>query len=194
MDSREIENSLRGRLGPNIHYKGIFTSDMLPIIRYNTKPVIIIANTLNSRADVSTLGHWVAFYISFNPKPYLLFFDSYGFNPHFYSSDFSRWLEFYSNFQTQEFGQQIQPDTSIKCGLYVIHFTHYISYFGVEKYKFFFSHKFSNRKLVQNDRVVCTYFFTRVMKKNTCSQWKSRKRRNMNAITYKDCLRYKRYV
>ena len=194
MDTREIENVLRGRLGPYIHYKGVYTSDHLPHITYSYKPVILIANTLNSRIDVSIIGHWVAFYISYYPKPYLLFFDSYGFPPHFYSKDFSQWLEFYSSFQIQEFGQQIQPDHSHKCGLYVTHFTHYISHFGLEKYKYFFKNNFSTRKLILNDKLVTSYFFNRIVKKKNCSQWKTVNRRDNNkrAITFKECLFYKK--
>ena len=193
MDTREIENSLRGRLGPYIHYRGVYTSDNLPVIEYNVKPIILIANTLNSRADISTVGHWVAFYISFYPRKYLLFFDSYGFKPRFYSRDFSQWIEVYSrkNFQIQEFGRQIQPDTSQKCGLYVIHFIHYISHFGLEKYKFFFRHTFSTKKLPPNDKVVTSYFFNRIVKKNLCSQWK-KNTGDKHAITYKECLKYRR--
>ena len=190
MDTGQLENALRGRLGPHISYKGVYNSDNLPIIKYNFKPVVIIANTLNSQADVSIIGHWVAFYISFYPKPYLLFFDSYGFKPHSYTTNFSSWLENYSNFQIQEFGKQIQPDTSNKCGLYVIHFTHYISHFGLEKYKFFFKHKFSIRKLILNDKIVTSYFFSRIWKTSSCLQWKMKKRPDKNAITYKQCLSY----
>ena len=192
MDTREIENSLRGRLEPYIHYKGVFTSDTLPYIKFNIKPIILIANTLNSRTDVSIVGHWVGFYISFYPKKYLLFFDSYGFSPYFYSRDFSQWLEYYSkDFQIQQFGQQVQPDTSQKCGLYVVHFTHYISYFGLEKYKSFYQCNFSSRKLTSNDRIVTRYYFTRIMKKNSCSQWK-KNIGNKHAVTYKKCLKYQR--
>ena len=194
MDTREIENALRGRLGPYIHYKGVFTSDHLPHVTYSYKPIIIIANTLNSRVDVKVVGHWVAFYISFYPKQHLLFFDSYGFPPHFYSKYFSRWLEFYSSFQIQEFGQQIQPDDSQKCGLYVIQFTHFVSHYGLEKYKCFFKNKFSTRKLFLNDKLVTSYFFNRIVKKKNCSQWKSVNKRDNNkrALTFKECLFYKK--
>ena len=192
MDTIEIENALRGRLGPYIQYKGVFTSDNLPYITYSFKPIIIIANTLNSGVDVSIIGHWVSFYISYYPKPYILFFDSYGFPPHFYSKYFSRWLEFYSKFHIQEFGKQIQPDHSQKCGLYVIHFTHYISHFGLKKYKYFFQNYFSTRKLFLNDKLVTCYFFKNIIKKKSCSQWKMNKKGNKHAITYSECVKYKR--
>ena len=192
MDTREIESVLTGKLGAYIHYKGLFTSDNLPVITYSIKPIVIIANTLDSRVDVSVVGHWVAFYISFHPKPYLLFFDSYGLSPHFYSKHFSRWLRLYTKFHIQEFGQQVQPEHSQKCGLYVIHFTHYTSHFGIEKYKSFFQNNFSSKKLFLNDKLVTTYFFNRVVKKKNCASWKKYKRGNKQAITYKECLSYKR--
>ena len=67
MDTQEIERALRRRVGPHIHYKGVFTSDHLPCILYNSKPITFIANTLPSYSDISTVGHWVCFYISFYP-------------------------------------------------------------------------------------------------------------------------------
>ena len=192
MDTREIENNLKGKIGPYINYKGVFTSDNLPLITYSMKPVIIIANTLNSRINASVVGHWVAFYISFYPKPYILFFDSYGLSPHFYSNHFSRWIELYSKFKIQEFRQQLQPDHSQKCGLYVLHFTHYSSHFGIEKYKKFYQNNFSCRKLYLNDKIVTSYFFIRIAKNKSCSQWKKNKRTDKYAITYNECLSYKR--
>ena len=192
MDTREIESVLRGRIGPYVNYKGVFTSDNLPLITYSMKPVVIIANTLNSRVDVSVVGHWVIFYVSFYPRPYILFFDRYGLSPHFYSSHFSRWLDLYSKFKIQEFGRQVQPDHSQKCGLYVLHFTHYTSHFGIDRYKYFFQNKFSSRKLHLNDKLVTGYFFSRIVKNKSCSQWKKNKRSDRNAITYKECLSYKR--
>lgn len=186
MDTREIENSLRGRLGSFIHYGGVFTSDKIPLFSMKSKPIMFIANTLTSLADISIVGHWVCFYISVKPQKYILFFDSYGFSPHFYTNGFTRWLDKYSNFQIQEFGQQIQPDTSQKCGLYVVHCIHYISHFGLEKYKTFFQQKFNRRYLYQNDRLVTMYYFNHLLKKRNCSQWKNR--RGKHAITYKDCL------
>ena len=191
MDTREIENVLRGKLGPYIHYKGVFPSDKLPFITYSNKPVIIIANTLNSRVDVSVVGHWVAFYLSFHPNPYLLFFDSYGLSPYIYSQHFSNWLGLYSKFKIQEFGKHIQPENSQKCGLYVLHFTHYTSFYGLEKYKNFFQNNFSTRKLYLNDIVVTNYFFNRLVKKKKCASWKKYKR-SSHAITYNECLWYKR--
>ena len=193
MESREIENALRGRIGPYVNYKGVYTSDYLPFISYSAKPVIIIANTLSSRADISIVGHWVAFYISFYPSTYILFFDSYGLSPHLYTQHFSHWLGRYSKYKIQEFRRQVQPDNSQKCGLYVIHFTHYTSYFGIDKYRNFFKNNFSRVKLHFNDVTVTRYYFNRIVKNNnSCSRWRKNKRSDKNAITYKECLSYKR--
>ena len=186
MDTREIETSLRGKLGSFIRYEGIFSSDKIPYFLTIGKPIMFIANTLTSKTDVSTVGHWVCFYISVYPKKHILFFDSYGLSPHFYSKGFTRWLEHYSNFQVQEFGRQIQPDSSQKCGLYVVQCIHYISHFGLEKYKLFFQKNFSKNHLHRNDRLVTKYYFKHVLKKKNCSQWKNR--RGKHAITYNDCL------
>ena len=39
MDIIEIESALRGRLGPYISYKGVFSSDGLLYIKYSLKPI-----------------------------------------------------------------------------------------------------------------------------------------------------------
>ena len=193
MDVREIQNILRGRLGPYVHYKGIFTSDKLPRYRYNVKPIVFIANTLSSQTDISVVGHWVAFYMSFYPKKLIIFFDSYGLSPHFYSRDLSDWMQQYSQFHIQEFGHQIQPDKSQKCGLYVLQFIHYVSYFGIHKYKRYYSDTYSTHRLNQNDQMVTNYVFKHILKVNNCSQWKMKIKGNKHAITYEECLTYLRY-
>ena len=135
MDTREIETALKGRIGPHIHYKGIYTCDHLPIITYNSKPIIFIANTLSSTSPVTKVGHWVAFYISFNPIRKLVFYDSYGLSPYLYTFHFSKYIhQHYNAFDFYYFNVQLQPDTSYKCGLYVINLVHYTSQYGLEKY------------------------------------------------------------
>ena len=96
MDSREIEISLRGRIGSIVHFWGVYTSDKLPYVQYNSKPIIFIANTLHSNTPVTTVGHWVCFYIEFHPLKQLIFYDSYGLLPDFYSADFSFYIHTYT--------------------------------------------------------------------------------------------------
>ena len=197
MDTHEINKALRGRVGPFINYKGVFTSNNLPWIPYSQKPTVLIANTQSSSDPIHLVGHWVVFYLSYSPTPSVLFFDSYGLSPHFYSLHFSRWLSLYSKFKILEFGRQIQPDDSQKCGLYVLHFTHYVSHWGLERYKTFFQNQFSFQHLHLNDRVVTRYFFTRLVKNNNnsnnaCSQWKKYKSSKQHALTFSDCLKYRK--
>ena len=135
MDTRELQRALRGRLGPFIRYEGIYTSDNLPYIVSSSKPVIFIANTLKSTSPISTVGHWVCFYIEFQPKKRLVFFDSFGLLPGLYSEGFSDYVEKkYSSFNVYDFGVQLQPDISQKCGLYVLYFIRYISYYGIDAF------------------------------------------------------------
>ena len=191
MDSREIDVILRGWLGPLIKYAGVFSANELPRLSYNVKPVVIIANTLNSTADLSTVGHWVIFYLSFHPKKEIVFFDSFGFPPDFYNDEFTKFLGYYSNHRLSSFDQQLQPDSSQKCGLYVIHFTHYVSYHGIEKYKVLFQNRFTSKNLGENDKTVTHYYFKNVIKKSSCSQWKV-KQGYRRAITFKECLKYQK--
>ena len=120
MDVRELERALKFRIGPHIKYAGIHASDQLPFIQHNIKPVLFIANTLKSSANINTVGHWVVFYFEFDPIIKLIFFDSYGFSPYFYKdSGFSAFLSRYGNIPIYHFEKQIQPHMSVKCGLYV---------------------------------------------------------------------------
>ena len=135
MEVRELKKALKYKLGPYVKFIGIYASDRIPFISYSTKPVLLIVNTLKSSVDINTIGHWVAFYFEFQPKKRLIFFDSYGLPPHFYiNSGFSDFLKKYRNTPIHHFGKQLQPDNSIKCGLYVILFIHYISHFGLKQF------------------------------------------------------------
>lgn len=187
MDTREIESALRGKIGGLINYKGIYTSDKLPYIHYSSKPIIFIANTLESTADISITGHWLAFYIEFYPKKRIIFFDSFGLNPRIYSSYFSEYFdEKYSSFPIYDFAVQLQPDNSQKCGLYVIHFIHYVSYNGIDKFISYMPTIFSSKKLENNDQYVTKYYFKHLSKVKNCSYWKTG---NKRAITFKECKR-----
>ena len=68
MEVRELESSLKHKLGSRIKFIGVYTSDSLLFISYNTKPIILIANTLKSTTNINTVGHWVAIYFEFQPK------------------------------------------------------------------------------------------------------------------------------
>ena len=143
MEVRELEKALKYKLGPYVKFIGIFASDRIPFISYSTKPVLLMANTLKSSADINTIGHWVAFYFEFQPKKRLIFFDSYVLSPHFYiNSGFSDFLKKYRNTPIHNFGEQLQPDNSIKCGFYVILFIHYISHFGLKQFTSFLYSRF----------------------------------------------------
>ena len=187
MDASEIERALRGRIGSLIYYKGIYTSDNLPFIEHSSKPVIFIANTLESTVDISIVGHWVCFYIEFEPKKRIVFYDSFGLKPCIYSSYFSEYIEEkYPGFPIYDFGLQLQPDNSQKCGLYVIHFIHYVSIKGLDKFTSYAKTIFSSQKLFHNDKYVTRYYLKYLSKLNSCSYWKIGRKR---AITYKECKR-----
>ena len=68
MNVRELELALKNKIDPHIKFIGIYTSDNLPVISYNTKPIVLIANTLKYSTNIDTVGHWVGFYFEFYPK------------------------------------------------------------------------------------------------------------------------------
>ena len=121
MDVSELESSLKGKLGPHIKYIDIFMSDQILSVSHNTKPVVLIANTLKTKTNINIVGHWVVLYFEFYPIKRIIFFDSYGLSPYFYiGSGISQVLK--KNIKIRQFiifGKQFQPDHSMKCGLYV---------------------------------------------------------------------------
>ena len=190
MDTRELQSALRGRLGPYVEYKGVYTSDQLPVYLNNSCPIAFISNTLESKADISTVGHWVAFYIEFAPIKKVLFFDSYGLLPDVYSSYYSDFIhKSYSSFSIQDFGVQLQPNSSHKCGMYVLHFIHFLSHHGVDKYISFFHSQFNPKNLTLNDSIVTRYYFNYLNRSKSCVYWKHGSKR---AITYAECKKYNR--
>ena len=189
MDTRELETALRSRIGPYVDYKGVFVSDQLPIFQNNSLPIVFISNTLESKADVSTVGHWVAFYLEYTPIKKIIFFDSYGLLPDFYSKHFSNYInKVCADYAVQDFGIQLQPNSSHKCGLYVLQFIHYISHHGINKYISFFHGHFNPKKLSFNDNLVTRYYFKFLTRNHNCSYWK---RGSKRAITYRECKKYK---
>ena len=187
MDVRELEKALKHKLGPYVRFIGIYASDRIPFIQYSAKPVLLIANTLKSGTDINTIGHWVAFYFEFQPQKRVIFFDSYGLPPQFYiNSGFSDFLKKYDNTPIYHYGKQLQPDNSMKCGLYVLLFIHSISHLGLKDFtKFLYGRfVFKKRELPYNDKYVTRYYF-KYLSKSNCSQWKTG---NKRAITYKECM------
>ena len=135
MDVRELEKALEHKLGPYVRFIGVYASDRIPFIHYSAKPVLLIANTLKSGTDINTIWHWVAFYFEFQPQKRVIFFDSYGIPPQFYiNSGFSNFLKKYNNTPIYHYGKQLQPDNSMKCGLYVLLFIHSISHLGLKDF------------------------------------------------------------
>ena len=187
MDVRELEKALEHKLGPYVRFIGVYASDRIPFIHYSAKPVLLIANTLKSGTDINTIGHWVAFYFEFQPQKRVIFFDSYGIPPQFYiNSGFSNFLKKYNNTPIYHYGKQLQPDNSMKCGLYVLLFIHSISHLGLKDFTKFLYNRFTfkKRELTYNDKYVTRYYF-KYLSKSNCSQWKTGDKR---AITYKECI------
>lgn len=189
MDTSELQYSLRGKLGDKVNYIGILSSDKVGIIHIpfiRSKPFVFIANILNNEVDKNVMGHWVTFYVEKSPSKNIVFFDSYGINLKLYCKEFSDFIDRNNSFRIYEFGKQIQPNNSYKCGLYALFFVHYLSYKGIRETIFRVKNIFSYTNLLSNDRYVTRYYYAHLNKKN-CYWWKLGKKR---AITFKECKIY----
>ena len=78
-----------------------------------------------------------------------------------------------------------------KCGLYVVNFIHYVSYYKLDKFISYYNIKFTSRNLRQNDALVTSYYFKHLSNARTCTFWKP-SGKFKRAITYAECVKYKR--
>ena len=99
MDARELSLALKNRLGDRTHFMGVYTSDQIPFIKSTKRPVTMIVNTLKSTSSIDVVGHWVVFYIEFQPKKRIVFCDSYGISLFDYTIlGFSKFINQYKTF------------------------------------------------------------------------------------------------
>ena len=189
MDVRELELALRNKLGDKVHYIGVYTSDNFPTVAYSKKPIMFIVNTLRSTSDINIVGHWIGIYIEYHPMKRVFFFDSFGIPPIMYhNTGFSQFINSYrgKKMKISYTKKQLQPDNSIKCGLYVLLFIHFTSHYGINTFMNYSRDFFSKNSLAFNDKSVTRYYFKHLANGN-CLQWKSGVKR---AITYKECIAY----
>ena len=187
MDTSEIQNSLKYKLGDKIEYLGVFTSDHITNIKinkYRIKVVGFICNTLESTDSATIMGHWVAFAIDKSPNDRIIFFDSYGFDPRLYAKGFRRFIDNNRNFKLFSFDRQYQLDTSYKCGLYTIFFIHNISLEGLRQTIIKIRSNLKQGNGHQNDEFVSRYYLKHITSGN-CQQW--RNKNGKTAFTYQEC-------
>ena len=185
MNGAEINLGFKQTLGDKINFIGVYCSDQLKDIvipKVNKVGCVFIANTLTTDDNENKMGHWVAFYIKKNIS---IFFDSFGLNPKVYCEGFRRFVD-YSSSEWFRFSIQLQPLISVKCGLYVLTFIHYLSYNGMERTLHFVKGFFSSKNHIRNDKLVTRYYFRYIYGKSGCQLWDDdlgKKR----AITLKEC-------
>ena len=127
---------------------------------------------MKSSDNVSAMGHCVGFYIGSFPNKRIVFFDSLGILPDNYINiGFPTFLENYNPFSVHHFATQFQPDSSIKCGLCVCMFVHYMSIYGINMLTsyIFRNLRFKIRGLDFNDKFVTRYYFKYLSRKQNCS-------------------------
>ena len=60
-------------------------------------------------------------------------------------------LKKYNNTPIYHYGKQLQPDNSMKCGLYVLLFIHSISHLGLKDFTKFLYNRFTLKKKTRTD-------------------------------------------
>ena len=191
MNTGDIEKALKGRLGGRIIYAGVYAADKIPFIPLRSKPTIFISNTLSSDADIRIMGHWVCFYVEYSPIKRIIFFDSYGLSPALYNKFFYDYIThtYYNDYSVYSYQLQLQPDTSIKCGLYATLFIHYTSHYGLEKFEKLIQQNFSLQKLSNNDQFVTKYFLKHLS--HSCNHWRGRK---YAIMTLRECRNKRKWL
>ena len=185
MDSIEIDQYIKNRIGFLIRYKGIYTSDEIGRVKIDDnrdKPLVFVVNTLKTSDDYNIMGHWVCFYVEKSPFDRIIFFDSFGINVELYCQGFRDFLNI-NRFVVFEFNEQYQLSESYKCGLYVLFFIHYTSIFGIKETLLKIKNIFSSDDKSVNDKYVTRYFVKNIEEKS-CNKWKGEGKR---VLTYNEC-------
>jgi len=186
MDTLEINQYLKSKIGFRVEYLGIFTSDRLERLKlktYREKASVLIANTLKESDDSQLMGHWVSFYVEKSPYDRIIFFDSFGISIELYGNGFQNFIENNEKFTLYQFNIQYQLSDSYKCGLYAIFFVHYASLFGIREVIIQLRNNFSKYNRSSNDKYVTRYFL-RYIGDKSCRKWIDGEQR---AITFKEC-------
>ena len=185
MNTDDILYVLKGRLGRNIIFHGVLSSDQvrsfeIPKIRDNN--IAFIANIL--RLGDLRMGHWVVFLITKSPTNEIYFFDSYALKPAFYCGDFEFFLKRNSIYEAYNITRKLQSDASLICGLYASWYIYHCSRHSIYRVTQILGKTFKDRSGYENDKIVFNFYINRLNKKS-CLYWK---RIDRSLVTYKQCI------
>ena len=184
MNSYDIYEVLRNRVGRNILFRGVLASDQVKsfeIPNMRDKDIAFIANIL--RLGDKRMGHWVVFLITKSPTKEIYFFDSYGLSPVFYSNDFAEFLKCNKEFELYAIKRKLQSDTSLVCGLYASWYIYHCSRYSLSRVMHILKKNFPTDNGKHNDKAVFNFYIKKLNRKK-CSYWRNI---DKSLVTYVQC-------
>ena len=118
MDNHQINFILTHFNHKKYIYLGCFANDDTFLLDYNLSDNFFVLNTLNS-SDIKNIGHWVGY---FEQNHTLYYIDSFAMCPSTYGGVIKQIYEKYAYKIRKLPSFQIQNDSSLLCGAYLIFF------------------------------------------------------------------------
>ena len=166
MNTADIHYVLKGKVGNKILFRGVLAADQvrsLQIPNDRERDIAFVANIL--RLGDKRMGHWVVFLILKSPMKKIYFFDSYGMQPTFYSSDFDDFLKRNREYQLYILDRKLQSDESLVCGLYASWFIYHCSRYTLSKVIQILKKSFAVGKEEENDEAKFNFYLRKLNKK-----------------------------
>ena len=185
MNTADIADVLKGRVGPRLLFRGVLSSDQVKtfeIPRCREKDIAFVANIL--RMGDKRMGHWVVFLIKKSPEKTIYFLDSYGMKPRFYSKDFSEFVSRYQEYEVYSLSGKLQSDTSLICGLYASWYIYHCSRYTLSNVIRILRRNFTVGRGKENDATVFRFYLKKLNRKK-CSYWRDI---DQSLVTYNQCI------
>ena len=157
MNGFEIHQLISGNKHTFKYYIGCYNNETLPLIPYDVEKYFLVVNT---GTDVEKMGHWVLLY---KIRKNLLWIDSFGKDPKFYGGRIKMFFHNYDGEKIFVIKKQLQSNTSLVCGAYVLYFSYKLS--RENNYKKVVRNFVNDKKF--NDSIVETFMF-KVFHGNMC--------------------------
>ena len=160
MNSVQISSILNNLDATRNLFNGCYKNDTIPFHLKSKRNGFFIVNT---NVNVTTMGHWILFYIKYSV---LYFFDSFGENIKTYGLDIESFFSSFNGDKVIAIRSPLQDDLSYVCGAYVIYFAYMM---GKNHSIYSIKSKFSkNRK--RNDIYVTKFILIKTRTYITCNR------------------------
>ena len=139
-------------------FGGCVSVDTFCKINLNVKKTVIYCVNTHESSN-SSMGHWILFQLQ---RKSVAVFDSYNLPLELYNSNFAEFLNKCRKMNKRIFitSMELQAETSLVCGLYVVLAAEVLVKYGIRKFKKVFFKIFNPKNTrKKNDQIVLTHFY-----------------------------------